>query len=149
MANTFTQLFYHIVFSTKERRPLISPERGEELFRYMWGINNNLDCHLYRINAVEDHVHILTHIHPTVALADYIKKVKNGSTSWINKQSVFPHWVGWQDGYAAFTHSIDEKESLTAYIKSQQEHHRKENFVDELKRLLERAGIDYDEKYLL
>jgi putative transposase len=149
MANTFTQLLYHIVFSTKERRPLIRAERSEEMFRYIWGINNNLDCHLYRINGVEDHVHLLTHIHPALALAKYVQTIKTSATAWIQKGSVFPHWVGWQDGYAAFTHSIGEKEPLTTYIKGQQEHHKKENFVDELKRLLEQAGIKYDEKYLL
>ena len=149
MANTFTQLLYHVVFSTKERRPLILADRSEELFRYLWGINNNLDCHLYRINAVEDHAHILTHIHPSVAVAEYIKKVKNASTSWIRRQNVFPRWLGWQDGYSAFTHSIGEKERLTEYIKGQQEHHKGETFVDELRRLLDEAKIKFDEKYLL
>jgi len=149
MANTFTQLLYHIVFSTKERVPLIHPERRDELLRYVWGINNNLDCHLYRINAVEDHAHILTHIHPTVALADYIKKVKNAATAWIRRENIFPRWRGWQDGYAAFTHSIGEKERLTNYVIGQQEHHKHETFVDELKRLLEEAKIKFDEKYLL
>ena len=149
MANTFTQLLYHIVFSTKDRRPLIHADRSEELFRYIWGINNNLDCHLYRINAVEDHIHILTHIHPTVAVAEYAKKVKSSSTTWIQKENIFHRWLGWQDGYAAFTHSIGEKERLMDYVKGQQEHHKRESFVDELKRLLMEAKIEFDEKYLL
>ena len=149
MANTFTQLLYHIVFSTKERRPLIRPVRAEDLWRYIWGINKKLKSHLYRINGVEDHVHILTHIHPTVALAKYLQTVKNSSTSWIAREGVFPHWHGWQDGYAAFTHSIREKEPLTEYIKGQQVHHATESYVDELKRLLAEAGITFDEKYLL
>ena len=149
MANTFTQLLYHIVFSTKDRLPLILPARKDELCRYVWGINKKLDCHLYRINAVEDHAHIVTHIHPTVALADYIKKVKNAATAWIRRGSVFPRWRGWQDGYAAFTHSIGEKERLIEYVKNQQEHHKRESFVDELRRLLAEAKIEFDEKYLL
>lgn len=149
MANTFTQLLYHIVFSTKDRLPLIQPARKDELCRYVWGINKKLDCHLYRINAVEDHTHIVTHIHPTVALADYIKKVKNAATAWIRRGSVFPRWRGWQDGYAAFTHSIEEKERLIDYVKNQQENHGRESLVDELRRLLAEAKIEFDEKYLL
>lgn len=149
MANTYTQLLYHIVFSTKERRPLISPEKRDDLLKYVWGISKNLDCHLYRVNAVEDHMHLVTHIHPSVAVADYIGKLKSSSTTWILNEKKFPGWRGWQDGYGAFTHSIGEKERLTKYVIDQQEHHKHESFVDELKRLLTEAGIKYDEKYLL
>ena len=149
MANTYTQFLYHIVFSTKERRPLISPEKRDDLLKYVWGISKNLNCHLYRVNAVEDHMHILTHIHPTVAVADYVGKVKSSSTTWILKEQKFPGWRGWQDGYGGFTHFIGEKDRLTKYVADQQEHHRREPFVDELKRLLAEAGIKYDEKYLL
>lgn len=148
MANTFTQLLYHVVFSTKERRPLLRTERMEELFRYIWGIHHKLKCHLYRINGVADHIHILTHIHPTVAVSKYIQTVKSASTTWINDEGVFPHWLGWQDGYAAFTHSIGEKERLTNYVKSQQEHHQKISYLDERKTLLAEAGLPFDEKYL-
>ena len=149
MANTFTQIFYHIVFSTKDRRPAIRDDRREDLFRYIWGINNNLDCHLYRVNAVEDHIHVLTSIHPDVALSKYINAVKTGSSGWIRKNGVFSNWPGWQIGYGGFTLSIREKEVVTEYIKRQPEHHRQESFVDEYKRLLTEAGIQFDEKYLL
>jgi putative transposase len=149
MASTFTQIFYHIVFSTKERRPLIREDRREDLLRYIWGIHNNFDCHLYRVNAVEDHIHILTSIHPSVALGKYINAVKTGSSGWIRKNRVFPNWFGWQDGYGGFTLSIREKEAVMDYIKRQPEHHKKETFVDEYKRLLAEAGIQFDEKYLL
>jgi REP element-mobilizing transposase RayT len=148
MANTFTQLFYHIVFSTKERRPQLAEARREELFHYIWGINKRIDCHLHRINAVEDHMHILTSVHPSVALAAYIAKVKTSTTNWIRRNKVFRRWDGWQDGYSAFTLSIAEKDAVTEYIKGQIEHHRKISFLDEYKRLLREAGIDFDEKYL-
>lgn len=74
MANTYTQIYYHIVFSTKNRARAILPDGREDLYRYLWGIHRNLKCHVYRIGGVEDHVHILTSIHPTLALAKYPKK---------------------------------------------------------------------------
>jgi putative transposase len=76
MPNSYTQILYHIVFSTKDRERVLDVRRREELFRYVWGINKNLNCHLHRINGVEDHLHILTAIHPSVCLADYLKEVK-------------------------------------------------------------------------
>src|ERR1043166_8022380 len=113
MAKTYTQIFYHIVFSTKDRRPAIPEGRREDLLRYVWGIHNNLDCHLYRVNAVEDHMHILTAIHPDVALSKYINAVKTGSSGWIRKEGVFPNWPGWQVGYGGFTLSFPQKDAVT------------------------------------
>jgi len=146
--STFTQIYYHIVFSTKNREPVLRPERREELFRYIWGIIRNKNSHLYRINAVEDHLHILSSLHPSVALADFIKDIKVASNGWIQEQKIFPRFTGWQDGYGVFTASHDDKDRLIEYIKSQQEHHRKETFLDEYRRLLKEAGIEFDEKYL-
>lgn len=148
MANTYTQIFYHIVFSTKNRVPVIAKERRADLFHYIWGVNKSLKCHLYRLGGVEDHIHIFTAIHPKVAAADYIEKVKSGATNWVRREQVFADWPGWQDGYGAFTTSVDEKEPLIEYINGQEEHHRTVSFIEEFKALLEQAGIDYDPKYL-
>ncbi len=148
MANTYTQLFYHVVFSTKHRLRSISKEQREHLYGYIWGIHRNLKCHLYRIGGVEDHVHVLTSIHPTLALADYIGEVKSSSTGWIRREGIFRDWPGWQDGYSALTASFDDKNPLIEYIKDQEEHHKTVSFIDDLKALLERAGVDYDPKYL-
>ena len=146
---TYTQIYYHLVFSTKERTPALTPDRREDLFRYIWGIIKNKNSHLYRINGVEDHVHILTSLHPTVALADLIKDIKVASSLWIKEEKAFPRFSHWQDGYGAFTHSSNEKDRLIEYIKGQEEHHKKVSFRDEFRRLLEEAGIEFDEKYLL
>ena len=146
--STFTQIYYHIVFSTKHREPVLRPEGREDLFRYIWGIIRNKNSHLYRINAIEDHLHILSSLHPSVALADFIKDIKVASNGWIQEQNVFPHFNGWQDGYGAFTASHDDKDRLIEYIKNQPEHHRKETFLEEYRRLLKEAGIEFDEKYL-
>ena len=146
--STFTQIYYHIVFSTKNREPVLCADGREELFRYIWGIIRNKNSHIYRINAVEDHLHILSSLHPTVALADFIKDIKVASNGWIKERQPFPHFNSWQDGYGAFTASHADKDRLIEYIKNQQEHHRQETFLDEYRRLLKEAGIEFDEKYL-
>ena len=114
----------------------------------MWGIVKNNRSHLYRINGIEDHVHLVTSLHPTVRLADFIKDLKTGSSKWIKEERLFSEFDHWQDGYAAFTHSIGEKNALIEYVKNQEEHHRIRSFTEELIRLLEEAGIEYDPKYL-
>jgi len=80
--STYTQIYYHVVFSTKDRVPTLRPERREDFFRYTWGILKNKDCHLYRIGGVEDHVHLLTSLHPTVSLADLVKDIKISTSKW-------------------------------------------------------------------
>src|SRR5437867_12521452 len=97
--STFTQICYHLVFSTKERVPTLSGDKRANLFRYTWGILKNKDCHLYRIGGVEDHLHILTSLHPTLALADLVKEIKVSTSSWIKNENVFPKFTHWQDGY--------------------------------------------------
>jgi putative transposase len=146
--STYTQIICHIVFSTKERGRVLDKPRREDLFRYIWGIVKNHDGHLYRINGVEDHIHILTSLHPTVALADFVKAIKTGSSAWIKENDVFPQFGHWQEGYGAFTHSIQEKDALIEYIKNQEEHHRRASFLDEYRELLRKAGVEFDEKYL-
>ena len=146
--STFTQILYQIVFSTKNREKVLAKEQREILFKYIWGILENKKCHLYRIGGVEDHIHIITSIHPSVALSDLVKDVKLASSAMIKDNGLFLHFPGWQVGYGAFTYSIDAKDNLIEYVKNQEKHHRKETFVDEYKRILREFGIEFDEKYL-
>ena len=148
MANTYTQIYYHIVFSTKNRVRCIGKDHRDPLYGYIWGIHKNLKCHLYRIGGVEDHVHILTSIHPTLSLSKYIEEVKTGSTNWIRRERVIPDWPGWQDGYGAFTAANHDKDAIIEYIKGQEEHHRTVSFREEYEAMLKRAGVEYDPKYL-
>lgn len=110
--STYTQIIYHIVFATKDRRAELKAGRREDLFRYIRGILKNKNCHLYRIGGIDDHVHLLVSIHPTITLADIVKDIKTNSSKWIKQNDVFPGFIGWQDGYGAFTHSSKEKDSL-------------------------------------
>ncbi len=147
--STYTQILYQIIFSTKNREKSLIETNRQELFNYIWGVVKNQKSHLYRINGVEDHIHILTHLHPTVALSDFIKNIKVSSSLMIKEKKIFPKFSGWQIGYGAFTYSIDAKEDLMKYIINQPEHHKNESFVDEYKRILEEFNINYDEKYLI
>jgi len=147
--STYTQILYHIVFSTKNRERHLVEDRREDLFRYVWGIINNKKSHLYRINGVDDHIHILTSLHPTVCLSDMVRDIKTGTSTWIKDNDVFPHFTHWQDGYGGFTHSTREKDGLIEYIKGQEEHHKQVSFRDEFRNLLIEAGIEFDEKFLL
>jgi len=105
--------------------------------------------HLYRINGVEDHIHIVTHLHPTVALANLVKDIKLASDDFLKCEKLFSYYNGWQEGYGAFTYAFKDKDKLIEYVKNQQTHHRKKTFREEFVGLLEEHGIEFDEKYLL
>jgi REP element-mobilizing transposase RayT len=149
MANTYTQLLFHIVFSTKNRERTLTDAHRESLYKYIWGIDQKLNCHLYRIGGTDDHVHILTAIPTTLSIAKYVQEIKAGSSHWVKSQAAFPRFESWQDGYAAFTVSFGERDALIEYIKGLAEHHRRESFLDEYGRLLIRHGIAFDERYLV
>ena len=146
--STYTQVLYQIVFSTKKRKPSLSKGNRDKLYKYIWGTLKNKKCHLYRINGVEDHLHIISHLHPSIALADLVKDIKLSSCSMINQKLLFPSFNGWQNGYAAFTYSISEKNRLIEYVKNQETHHKEISYKEELIRLLIEHKIEYNEKYL-
>jgi REP element-mobilizing transposase RayT len=147
--STYTQILYQIVFSTKYREPILIKPNREALFKYIWGVIKNKNCHLYRINGVEDHIHILTHLHPAVSLASLVKDIKVSSSLYIKEHQLFNGFTNWQSGYGAFTYSIKEKNRVINYIKNQEEHHRKKTFREEYIDLLKEHGVEFDEKYLL
>jgi REP element-mobilizing transposase RayT len=146
---TYRQIFYQIVFSTKNREATISETHENDLYKYIWGIVNNQKCKLYRINSMPDHIHIFSDLHPSVSLSDYVKNIKVASSIWMKESGKFPSFSSWQGGYGAFTYSIREKDKIIEYVKNQKEHHKTEVFYDEYKRLLIDNGIEFDEKYLL
>ena len=147
--STYTQILYQIIFSTKSRERTLANSGREELFKYIWGILKNKKCHLYRINGVEDHVHIVTHLHPSIALSSLVKDIKLASSDYIKRNNLFLKFNGWQEGYGAFTYSIKDKDRLIEYVKNQQEHHATKTFKEEYLELLQEQGIEFDEKYLL
>lgn len=147
--STYTQILYQIVFSTKNREQTLLKTNREELYKYIWGILKTKNCHLYRMGGTQDHIHIITHLHPTVALASLVKDVKVASSEYILSHNLFDRFNGWQEGYGAFTYSINEKDRLIEYVKNQEEHHRVVTFRDEYIKLLNDHCIVFDEKYLM
>lgn len=147
--STYTQILYQIVFSTKYREKTLIKENREELYKFIWGLLKNKNCVLYQIGGIEDHIHILTHIHPSVSLSSLVKDIKVASSDYIKKNDLFPHFSSWQNGYGAFTYATRDKAMLVNYIKNQEHHHRKKTFKEEYIELLEKHQISFEEKYLL
>ncbi len=147
--STYTQLIYHIVFTPKHRSPILEKSNRHILFKYITGILSNKKCHLYQINGVEDHIHILTHVHPTISLSNLVKDIKVASSLFIKSENLFPLFQEWQVGYGGFSCSFKDKEILIKYIANQEEHHKKLDYKEELISLLKEHGISFDEKYLL
>ena len=145
--STYTQILYHVVFSTKDRERVLSKAGRDDLYRFIWGVLKERESHLYRIGGVDDHVHMLISLHPSIALADLVKEIKTASSKWIKGTGVFPIFTHWQPGYGAFTHSLAEKDDLIEYIKSQEEHHKVVSFREEYEALLKKAGLVLDPKY--
>jgi REP element-mobilizing transposase RayT len=126
----------------------LSLEHYEELFKYIWGIIKNRQCKLYRINGTENHIHILSDLHPSVALADFVKDVKGGASRWMKESRQFISFSGWSSGYCALTYSYQEKDAIIEYIKNQKEHHKNISFEDEYRKHLKESGIEFDERYI-
>ena len=147
--STYTQILYQIVFSTKNREKTLRKEDQEKLYHFIWGLLKNKNCHLYRIGGIEDHIHIVTHIHPNISLATLIKDIKLASSSFINSELLFPNFSGWQNGYGAFTYSISEKERLINYVNNQEAHHRTSDFKDEYMAILKEHSIKFEERYFI
>ena len=146
--STYTQIIYQIVFSTHNWVPALKANGREELYRYIAGIIKNKNCHLYQIGGIEDHIHIITHLHPSVSLSSLVKDIKLAATEYIKKMKLFPGFTGWQDGYGGFTYSISAKDNLIEYVRNQEAHHKKLSSREEYLRLLKEHGVQYDERYL-
>jgi REP element-mobilizing transposase RayT len=148
MPGTYTQLLFHIVFSTKHREPTITQDIAERLYPYMGGIVRAENGALLKVGGVEDHVHLYLRWRADAALSDLMRTVKSRSTKWVHQS--FPQSAGfaWQVGYAAFTVSKSQEDAVKAYLDDQREHHNKEDFRSELLRLLQVHGVEYDERYI-
>lgn len=144
MADTFSYIINHIVFSTKYRRRIIDEELRDRLYAYMGGIIRNRGGVLYEIGGIEDHVHLLIRWN-TSGLSDLVRDVKSESTKWVRQEFPGRHNFQWQTGGGIFSVSYTHINAVTRYIQRQEEHHSKTPFEDEYIRLLKRHGL-YDEK---
>ncbi|APZ96467.1 IS200/IS605 family transposase [Fuerstiella marisgermanici] len=143
------QLLYHIVFSTKERRPFLQDDSfREDVWAYMAGIAKNLGGFAIRIGGYHDHAHLLVRIPAKVAVSDFVGKLKANTSKHINESRGVGMKFHWQDGYGAFTVSPSQQDAVVAYIDRQVEHHRKQSFQEEFLQILKRHKVDYDSKYI-
>lgn len=147
MSRTFTNLLTHLVFSTKNRQPLVVPDFKDELYAYLGGLTKELNGKAYSIGGIDDHVHMLVNLPPVISISDAMRFLKSNSSGWIhNKWPRKP--FAWQQGYAAFSVSHSGVADVCRYIANQEEHHQRVSFVDEFMRLLKLNQLHYDERDL-
>ena len=147
MANTYTSLHYHIVFSTKNREFWINQDVEHRLWAYLGGIAKQNKMTPLQIGGIEDHVHLLLGAPTVLAPAKMVQLLKGGSSAWIHEALPRMEGFGWQDGYGTFTVSRSKVPSAIEYIQGQREHHRTKSFQDEYRELLKRHEIAFDERY--
>jgi len=144
----YTKLMYHIVFSTKERRPVIAADARPRIREYMGGIIRNAGGSMLAANGTADHIHIAAIGSPTIAVCKLIQLIKGNSSKWIH--DTFPNLQSlyWQESYGAFTVSPSGLAKLLAYVRDQEEHHRTVDFKQEFLALLRKHGVEHDERYI-
>ncbi len=148
MSRTFTNLLTHIVFSIKDREPLIVPELQPELYAYLGGLARELKGKAYGINGTSDHLHMLVSLPPVVSMSDALRFLKSTSSGWVHDKWRRRRSFAWQLGYGAFSVSKSNVPEVLKYLGSQEAHHRRITFKEEFIDLLRRHEIEYDERYI-
>jgi REP element-mobilizing transposase RayT len=148
MANTYTQIYVHIVFAVSGRQSLIHPKHNEELQKYIVGIISGKNQKLIAINNMPDHMHLLIGLQPDLPLSNLVRDIKANSSKFINEK----HWCAgkfsWQEGFGAFSHSRSQLGDVIRYIENQHEHHARKTFHEEYVSFLEKFQVEYDPRYL-
>ena len=145
---SYISSYFHCVFSTKERRPLITPALCERLWPFLGGIARQNKMKAVEIGGVEDHVHILLSLPSAMAISKALQLMKGGSSKWIHETFPEHRLFAWQEEYGAFSVSVSQLDKTIEYIKGQEEHHRKMTFQEEFLALLKKHRIEFDERYL-
>jgi REP element-mobilizing transposase RayT len=147
MSQSLSNVVSHVVFSTKGREPMITADLKDRLHAYTGGILRSLKCVPIEIGGMPDHIHILTRLHPTVALAKSLQVGKAKSSGWMSDQIGRPRSFGWQNGYGAFSVSEQNVEKVRRYIVNQEEHHKAMSYQDEYRAMCKKAKVPIDERY--
>lgn len=145
MPSAWTQNYYHMVFSTKNREGMIVPELETRLYPFMGGIVRDLRCNLLAVNGMPDHVHLLVNYRADLSHSDLLQQVKGRSSKWINETFSHLGHFNWQEGYGGFTVSKSAVETVAQYIAHQKEHHKRQDFKSEFLELLRKHEIEFDE----
>jgi putative transposase len=149
MSQSLTQIYLHIVFSTKHREPFLAAKPlREQTHAYLAGICTNLESPALLVGGVADHVHLLCRLSKNLAVAVFLRELKRESSKWVKTQSSDLAHFHWQGGYGAFSISPAHVELVKGYIANQEEHHQRETFQDEFRRLCRKYGVAIDERYV-
>ncbi len=148
MADTYSQIYYHIVFAVRNRESFIIPKIKNELYKYITGVVTNQKQKLIAINGMPDHVHLLINCKPSIKLSDLVKEIKEHSSKYINSQKIIKGCFYWQSGFGAFSVSKREIGKVINYIDNQEEHHKTNTFKKEYYDFLQEQGIEYKEEHL-
>ena len=148
MANTYTQIYIHVVFAVEGRQNLIRGEHNDELQKYITGIISGERQKMIAINNMPDHLHLLIGLQPDYALSDLVRAVKAGSSRFINEKRWVAGRFSWQEGFGAFSYSRSQLGAVIRYIENQQKHHAKKSFREEYIDLLKKFNVEYDERYI-
>jgi len=148
MANTYTQLNVHGVFSVHGRANLLRDDFREELFKYIYGILKNKNQFPLAVNGYKDQVHVFFELHPTSSVSEIMQIVKQNSSKWINENKFVGGKFNWQSGYGAFTYSRSQRDDVINYIINQEKHHAKRSFKDEYLDLLRKFEINFEDAYI-
>ncbi|MCL2117854.1 MAG: IS200/IS605 family transposase [Planctomycetaceae bacterium] len=148
MSQSFAKFIAHVVYSTKNREPILAEPIRQDLYNYTAGILNTVDCMTLGIGGTSDHVHVLVQMSRTMTLAKMVEEMKRGTSRWIKTRGTNFQWFSWQGGYGAFSVSESQLTLVKQYIANQEEHHRKKTFQDEFRTLLKKHNIAFDEKYI-
>ncbi len=148
MPQSLSRVLVHLVFSTKNREPVLTPAIQSELHPYLAGTLDNIDCPSLQFGGVEDHVHLFFGLSRTRTMAEVVETVKTSSSKWIKTKGPEFNGFHWQSGYGVFSVSQSDADAVVAYIINQAQHHRKMTFQDEYRKLLERYKVTFDEKYV-
>jgi REP element-mobilizing transposase RayT len=148
MAQTYASLYVHVVFSTKDREPLLRADLRERIWRYLGGIARKEKMKAIEIGGTADHIHGLISYAPTMAAATIVQILKGNCSKWINDSLGLPCRFEWQEGYGAFSVSCSQIDRTIAYIRGQERHHHKKSFQEEYLGFLKKHKIEYDERYI-
>ncbi len=149
MPQSLSNVLVHLVFSTKDRHPFLADSTLRlALHRYLAAVSAELRCPVIQLGGIEDHVHVLARQARTITLAGWIRELKRTSSLWLKERPDGPEGSQWQAGYGAFSVRQSQGAAVQQYIARQEIHHRRVSFQDELRTLLDRHGIAYDERYL-
>ncbi|MRT94569.1 IS200/IS605 family transposase [Ancylomarina sp. 16SWW S1-10-2] len=148
MANTYTQINIHAIFSVKGRGNIITKHFADRLYQYIAGIINSTNNYSLAVNGHKDHIHVFFELNPANSLSDIIRDIKANSSKWINENKLVLGHFNWQEGYGAFSYSRSQRDTVIKYIRNQEKHHATKAFKEEYLELLKKFEIPFDDHYI-